>query len=102
MNRLFKANMEILILNQLDKRNQYGYELIENLNGIFDVSGNSVYPILHRFHKDGYVESYLEESPSGAPRKYYKLTPDGHSYYSSLVKNFVRLIDELGLRKEEK
>lgn len=95
--------MEILILHLLSNHDQYGYELIENLNRIFVVNGNSVYPFLHRFHKQKFVETYLEESPAGAPRKYYKMTEKGRSYYLTLISSFCDLAKELGLeRKQDK
>jgi PadR family transcriptional regulator PadR len=41
------------------------------------IGEGTIYPILSRFRKQGLVETTIEESPDGPPRKYYRLTPAG-------------------------
>jgi PadR family transcriptional regulator PadR len=43
------------------------------------ISEGTIYPLLRRFRNEGYVDTYLEESQSGPPRKYYKLTASGQA-----------------------
>ncbi|MGA4508985.1 PadR family transcriptional regulator [Propionibacteriaceae bacterium G1746] len=38
----------------------------------------TIYPLLSRLRKDGLVQTAWGESPSGPPRRYYSLTPEGH------------------------
>jgi len=37
----------------------------------------TIYPLMRRMQNDGLVSTYLQESASGPPRKYYKLTKSG-------------------------
>jgi PadR family transcriptional regulator PadR len=39
----------------------------------------TIYPLMRRMQADGLVKTYLEESSSGPPRKYYQLTKAGHA-----------------------
>ena len=39
----------------------------------------TIYPLMRRMQTDGLVKTYLEESSSGPPRKYYQLTKAGHA-----------------------
>jgi PadR family transcriptional regulator PadR len=41
-------------------------------------SEGTIYPLLSRLRRDGLVETSWHESPSGPPRRYYQLTPEGH------------------------
>jgi PadR family transcriptional regulator PadR len=38
---------------------------------------------MRRMQADGLVETYLKESSSGPPRKYYKLTATGQNTYAA-------------------
>lgn len=56
---------------------RYGYELVEEISKNILISEGTIYPLLRRFRQEGYVDTYLEESQSGPPRKYYRLTELG-------------------------
>jgi PadR family transcriptional regulator PadR len=45
----------------------------------------TVYPLMRRMQNDGLVSTYLVESPSGPPRKYYKLTRTGATALKSQI-----------------
>ena len=61
----------------VEKNDQYGYELVEKVSKIVDVSEGTIYPILKRLTNDGYFESYTKESTEGPIRKYYHITATG-------------------------
>ncbi|GAA0181874.1 PadR family transcriptional regulator [Clostridium sediminicola] len=78
MNIQFKKGvLELCVLSLLDRRDCYGYELINEISQNISISEGTIYPLLRRLKKDGYVTTYLMESTEGPPRKYYKLTPEG-------------------------
>ncbi len=82
MNTQFKRGiLEICVLALLAEDDQYGYAIINTLSEHIDVGENTVYPILRRLTKDAHAETYLKESTSGAPRKYYAMTKKGFSHY---------------------
>jgi PadR family transcriptional regulator PadR len=41
----------------------------------------TIYPLMRRMQADGLVETYLQESPSGPSRKYYRLTEAGRASF---------------------
>jgi len=53
-----------------------------------DISEGAVYPILRRLTKDGMFKTYLKESPSGPPRKYYKITKVGEERLKDMLKSW--------------
>jgi len=57
----------------------YGYEMVNKLEdrGLALVSEGSIYPLLSRLQKAGYIEGYFVESVGGPPRKYYRILADG-------------------------
>lgn len=78
MNIQFKKGvLELLVLSLLIEKDRYGYELVEEISGHIDISEGTIYPLLRRLKNDRYVQTYLKESQSGPPRKYYKLTEIG-------------------------
>jgi PadR family transcriptional regulator PadR len=67
------------LLALIAEETSYGYEMASKLQarGLELVSEGSIYPLLSRLQKRGYVDSYLVESPGGPPRKYYRIKPSG-------------------------
>jgi PadR family transcriptional regulator PadR len=72
-----KGVMELVVLSLLSQRDYYGFELVSEISKDIDISEGTIYPLLKRLRDDGQLETYLTESASGAPRKYYCITPQG-------------------------
>src|SRR4030095_2634426 len=77
--QLRKGMLELCILNSINGRRLYGYDIVKSLRGTdgLVISEGTIYPILSRLHREGLVSSDLEESTEGPPRKYYQLTRAG-------------------------
>lgn len=75
--------MCVLVL--LDKKDRYGYELVQKISDQIEISEGSVYPLLRRLTKEEYFTTYLQESSEGPSRKYYKLTEKGRIYLHELI-----------------
>ncbi|KOR26804.1 MULTISPECIES: PadR family transcriptional regulator [unclassified Clostridium] len=77
---LYSGNMTMLILKLLDKKDMYGYEMIETLrtnsNDMFELKAGTLYPLLHTLVKQLYLNCY-EKEVNGKIRKYYSLTLQG-------------------------
>ena len=79
-----KQNIEhtqLLVLFLLSGEDMYGYQMIVELarrsDHTFEMKEGTLYPVLHGLEKDGYVEAYQQEAPTGRMRKYYHLTRKG-------------------------
>lgn len=57
----------------------YGYEMVEKMKkrGLEPVGEGSIYPLLTRLQKSGYVKGYMVEAAGGTRRKYYEILPAG-------------------------
>lgn len=59
----------------------YGYQMIVELarrsDHTFEMKEGTLYPVLHGLERDGAVEAYQQEAPTGRMRKYYRLTRRG-------------------------
>ncbi|MBO4107996.1 PadR family transcriptional regulator [Streptococcus suis] len=96
--------IEFLILSILDKQDSYGYEISQTIKLAADIKESTLYPILKKLEKAGYVTTYQQEY-LGRKRKYYTISPAGRSHIPFLEEewtNYKRTIDgiiEGSLRK---
>lgn len=85
--QLKKGVLEMCVLSLIAKRDHYAYEIVQNLEKTVEISEGTIYPLMRRLQAEKYVSTYLVESLTGPPRKYYKIEEKG--------------IIELGLMKVE-
>lgn len=73
--------IEPSILLFLSKDSSYGYDLIEKLRELGfhqeSVDMGSVYRTLRKLEKEGFVNSYWQETKSKRKKRYYDITPQG-------------------------
>ncbi|MGH8141486.1 MAG: PadR family transcriptional regulator [Steroidobacteraceae bacterium] len=81
--QLKKGVLELCVLALLSQQDSYAYELASQLANDVGMGEGTIYPLMRRLQSDGLVRTYLVESTSGPPRKYYKLTPAGRSAYTA-------------------
>ena len=78
---LLSGSATLLVLSLLSGGDKYGYEMIAELEArsdhTFSMKEGTLYPILHTLEKQGAVQSYEKEAPSGRTRKYYRITRSG-------------------------
>ncbi len=77
--QLKKGVLVLCVLALLSRGNSYAYEIASRLSHAVGMGEGTIYPLMRRMQSDGLVATYLEESPSGPPRKYYRLTDAGHA-----------------------
>lgn len=89
MNAQFKKGiLELCVLSLIRRRDYYGYELVDEISQKFEISEGSIYPILRRLTDEKYFETYLQESTSGPPRKYYRITTRGKQAADLLIQEW--------------
>ena len=103
--QLRKGIVELCILNMLEQKELYGYDLVRQLTQMpgLGIAEGSVYPLLSRMRKIGLLTARLEESPNGPVRKYYALTPAGRRCWETMNAHWqelVRGVDRLKLPVE--
>ena len=81
MNVQFKKGvLELIVLSLLSNRDYYGFELASEISKDIDISEGTIYPLLKRMKDEKYLETYLQESSGGPPRKYYRSTEAGRQH----------------------
>ncbi|MBV6403769.1 MAG: PadR family transcriptional regulator [Flavobacteriales bacterium] len=80
-----KGVLEYCILSVLSQEELYPPDIIAKLKDakLIVVEG-TLYPLLTRLKDAGFLTYRWEESRSGPPRKYYKLTPVGRQFLNEL------------------
>ena len=102
--QLRKGVLELCILNALNGARLYGYDIVKTLGKIdgLVISEGTIYPILSRFKREGFVSTSLQESPEGPPRKYYRLTELGGKRLAQMNGYWLTICDGLEKLKSEK
>ena len=77
--QLRKGLLEFCILNVLKHGESYGYEIVQALKKVeeLSVSEITVYPILSRLREEELLKVRDVPSPAGPPRRYFSLTIAG-------------------------
>lgn len=91
--QMLKGVIEGVILHIIKNNETYGYEIVEELkrSGFYTMTEGTVYPILQRMTKKGYILATYKKSEIGPRRKYYYITNNGLEY----LKNFYESFDQL-------
>src|SRR3954471_19346699 len=104
--QLRRGVIEFCVLALLRDGERYGFELVRTLSeadGMVTTEG-TLYPLLGRLRREGLVETTWRESPSGPPRRYYRLTADGETALGAFREEWARFsgsVDHLLATQEE-
>lgn len=86
---LRRGSIELIVLHLLSTGEAYGYEIVTKLatesNGALEVTDGTLYPVLYRLERGGFVDVRWETPARGVPRKYYRLTPAGRAELARLT-----------------
>jgi PadR family transcriptional regulator PadR len=85
---LKRGSLELIVLHLLAPGEAYGYEIVTKLtdrtNGALEVTDGTLYPVLYRLERAGFVTVRWETPERGVPRKYYQLTDAGRDELKAL------------------
>jgi PadR family transcriptional regulator PadR len=88
--QLRKGVVELAVLASIGRGETYGYRIVEQLQKLegLELTESTVYPVLTRLARDGFLAIRAEESPSGPTRRYYRLTPEGQRRLRQLAESW--------------
>jgi PadR family transcriptional regulator, regulatory protein PadR len=76
-----KGTAELLVLAQLEGRARHGYEIAQQIaaraGGGVTFQAASLYPVLYRLERRGFIAGRWVEKTGQRRRRYYRLTADG-------------------------
>lgn len=87
--QLKKGVLEMCVLALLSKGDNYAYEIASRMAEAVGMGEGTIYPLMRRMQNEGLVSTYLRESDSGPPRKYYSLTKTGANALKAQVQDWV-------------
>jgi PadR family transcriptional regulator, regulatory protein PadR len=100
---LKKGSAELLILSLLDRDPRHGYELCKLIElrskGAIRFKVASLYPLLYRLERRGWIQGRWVEKAGQRRRRYYRVTPEGrnvletqHRSWSAFVEGVRRIL----------
>jgi len=97
-----KGSAELLVLSLLEDQPRHGYDISKLIKlrsgGALSFHVTSLYPLLHRLEKQGWIEGVWVEKAEQRRRRYYKLTAKGRRELKSKQqgwRDFVALISRV-------
>ncbi|HVF44709.1 MAG TPA: PadR family transcriptional regulator [Pyrinomonadaceae bacterium] len=97
---LKKGSAELLILSLVEDRPRHGYEvgsLIEQRSGgLLRFNVASLYPLLYRLEKRGWIQGRWVEKPGQRRRRYYRLTADGKKVLAAQRDAWLEFVEAIG------
>jgi len=95
-----KGSAELLILSLLEDQPRHGYEigkLIEiRSGGALHFHVASLYPLLYRLEKRGWMQGRWVEKPNQRRRRYYRLTTEGQRVLAQQRKKWQEFAGAVG------
>ena len=86
---LSSGTVALVLLAVLDRAGTplYGYSIAKQLEaageGALAGKQSALYPVLRNLHAGGLLDSHVEPSVAGPPRRYYSITADGRRVLAS-------------------
>lgn len=91
------ALLDACVLAVLDKEDTYGYELTQKIKAVMDISESTLYPVLRRLKKEGFLTTY-DKPYQGRNRRYYAISEDGkgkYKDYNDSWEQYKKQVDQL-------
>ena len=92
--QLGSSLLDACVLATLHKEDTYGYRLTQEVKRVMDIRESTLYPVLRRLMKEGYLETY-DQQHMGRNRRYYRLTEAGKEKYREYVKEWDEFSDKV-------
>ena len=96
---LKKGSAELLILSLVEDQPRHGYDigtLIEQRsNGVLRFNVASLYPLLYRLEKRGWIHGRWVEKPNQRRRRYYRLTADGKKVLAAQRNSWLEFVQAI-------
>src|ERR1700684_3417274 len=96
-----KGSAELLLLSLIESVPRHGYEigkLIEQRSrGALRFHAASLYPLLYRLEKRGWIQGLWVEKSGQRRRRYYQLTSDGRAVLASQRQGWRTFVEAINL-----
>lgn len=102
---LVRSSSDLVILTLLRDRPMYSYEILVTLesrgNGDLHFKQGTLYPLLYRLERQGWIRAKWQTPPKGKQRKVYSLTKEGKKVQKTRNEEWVRFTRAVNSLLEE-
>ena len=96
---LKKGSAELMVLAVVEDRARHGYDIArridQNSGGLLRFHVASLYPMLYRMERRGWIDGKWVEKPGQRKRRCYKLTPEGRKVLAAQRRTWQSLLGAL-------
>ena len=96
---LKRGSADLMILAALEGRARHGYEIAKLIDdrsgGVLRFHVGSLYPMLYRMERRGWIDGKWVEKPGQRRRRYYRLTSAGRKMLAEQRSNWQELLAAL-------
>jgi transcriptional regulator len=96
---LKKGSAELLILSLVEVQPRHGYDISKLIEarsrGRIRFNVASLYPLLYRLEKRGWIQGRWVEKPGQRRRRYYRLTPAGKKVLAAQRRGWDAFVDAI-------
>ncbi len=94
-----RGTAEMLILHLLQNEDLYGYQIVktfkEKSNGTYILSEATLYLVLYRLLKSGYISDYEKTVGLRRKRRYYHIEQKGQLYYKNVLEDYLAITESI-------
>lgn len=96
--QLRRGVLELCILAIIGREPSYGYQIVTSMASAPQLASGegTVYPLLRRLKREALVGTFWQESASGPPRQYYRLTARGRTALRAMRGEWEALVTAMG------
>lgn len=92
-----RGMLEMFVLSIINEKKQtYGWAIVNDLKekttNQFILEEGTLYPLLHRMEKKGFIEGWVQDTTGRLRRKYYRLTDYGKIILIQMLEKWERLV----------
>jgi len=95
-----KGSAELLVLSLLEDQPRHGYDISKLIElrsgGALRFHVTSLYPLLYRLEKRGWIDGVWVEKAQQRRRRYYSLTPEGEKVLRSQRESWKDFVAAIG------
>src|SRR5258708_7655848 len=95
-----KGSAELLVLSLLEDQPRHGYDISKLIQirsgGALQFHVTSLYPLLYRLERRGWIDGRWVEKAKQRRRRYYSLTTEGRKVLRSQLKSWKEFVAAIG------
>lgn len=97
LTQLRRGVLEYCVLSLLARERLYGFDIVRKLSEVEQLvtTEGTIYPLLSRLRRDGWVQTTWAESAEGPPRRYYTITAAGKHALAGFIDDWAGFRDSV-------